>query len=166
MVAAIRIGRGHVSNEPGVLTQDVGCGGTSAPEVIVGGSFEPRIVKVSSWVAVPPFPSSTVTVSANGWFGQQCCQILISSLERSYLSGGKFVAYYRVSTDRQGRSGLGLDARAQMPTFPRDWSLVVRSQAGPTQSSHVATGRLDILFANSQLETCWNGRTRLHDQMN
>ena len=31
MVAAIRIGRGHVSNEPGVLTQDVGCGGTSAP---------------------------------------------------------------------------------------------------------------------------------------
>src|SRR3974390_378274 len=36
------------------------------------------------------------------------------------------------------------------PTSPRDWSPVARSEAGSTQSSHVATGRLDILFANSQ----------------
>ena len=33
---------------------------------------------------------------------------------------------------------------------PREWSPVVRSEAGSTQSSHVAIGRLDILFANSQ----------------
>ena len=44
---------------------------------------------------------------------------------------------------------------------------VVRSEAGPTQSSQVATGCLDILFANSQFRHMleWEDPTARSDEL-
>jgi hypothetical protein len=56
----------------------------------------------------------------------------------------------------------GADAKS-----PRDWSPMVRSEAGPTQSSQVATGCLDILFANSQFRHMleWEDPTARSDEL-
>src|SRR5712672_1466637 len=47
----------------------------------------------------------------------------------------RYVAYYRVSTDRQGRSGLGLDAqRAAVATFRHRMGGALRSEFTEVQS--------------------------------
>ena len=53
------------------------------------------------------------------------------------MAAGKFVAYYRVSTARQGRSGLGLEAQqAAVKTYLNggDWQIV-------TEFTEVESGR-------------------------
>jgi DNA invertase Pin-like site-specific DNA recombinase len=71
-------------------------------------------------------------------------------------SDGKFVAYYRVSTERQGRSGLGLEAqRAAVANYLNggDWRIVA-------EFTEVESGRrsdrpeLDKALAAARLHRC------------
>src|SRR6202051_3908363 len=71
-------------------------------------------------------------------------------------SGGKFGAYYRVSTERQGRSGLGLEAQRQaVATYLNggDWRIVA-------EFTEVESGRrsdrpeLDKALAAARLHRC------------
>jgi DNA invertase Pin-like site-specific DNA recombinase len=72
------------------------------------------------------------------------------------VSRGKFVAYYRVSTDRQGRSGLGLDAqRAAVANYLNggNWSIVA-------EFTEIESGRksdrpeLDKALSAARLHRC------------
>src|SRR3979411_3055911 len=71
-------------------------------------------------------------------------------------SSGKFVAYYRVSTDRQGKSGLGLDAQRQAVASylnGGDWKIVA-------EFTEVESGKradrpqLDQALAAARLHRC------------
>jgi len=65
------------------------------------------------------------------------------------VQGGKFIAYYRVSTKRQGRSGLGLEAqRSAVATYLNGgcWQIV-------TEFTEIETGKgSDALDRRPQLK--------------
>jgi len=72
------------------------------------------------------------------------------------ISNGKFVAYYRVSTARQGRSGLGLEAQRQaVATYLNggDWKIV-------SEHTEIESGRradrpqLDKALTAARLHRC------------
>src|SRR6478736_6126805 len=71
---------------------------------------------------------------------------------------GKFIAYYRVSTDKQGKSGLGLDAQRRAVRDYLDggkWELV-------GEYTEVETGkRADRLELEKAIAACKKHRARL-----
>ena len=72
---------------------------------------------------------------------------------------GKFVAYYRVSTDKQGRSGLGLDAqRTALDDFAR------REKFDIVESfTEVETAKGDTLARRPQLAAALKAAKRIKD---
>ena len=71
---------------------------------------------------------------------------------------GKFIAYYRVSTDKQGKSGHGLEAqRATVEAFAKShsWPIVA-------EFTEVETGkRNDRPQLNAALKACKKQKARL-----
>lgn len=72
-------------------------------------------------------------------------------------SNGKFVAYYRVSTARQGKSGLGLEAqRAALQAYLNggDWSIVAEHIEIESGKHAVDRPELDKALAAARLHRC------------
>lgn len=72
------------------------------------------------------------------------------------VSNGKFVAYYRVSTDRQGRSGLGLEAqRAAVTGYLNGGSWSIVSEFTEVESGKRADRpELDKALGAARLHRC------------
>jgi DNA invertase Pin-like site-specific DNA recombinase len=81
---------------------------------------------------------------------------LHSTGARPMTSNGKFVAYYRVSTERQGRSGLGLEAqRAAVASYLNGGNWSIAAEFTEVESGRKADRpELDKALAAARLHRC------------
>jgi hypothetical protein len=80
------------------------------------------------------------------------------------MATGKYIAYLRVSTDKQGRSGLGLEAQREAVTRYLNggkWTLVLNTSRPRAESGMTAPSSLPHWHTRRPLVPRWCSRSSI-----